>query len=266
MIDLSSVSIITHIRINDDRDHLDNMIIRNRYINSNVQNIEFIYAEDNVVQNIDIKFESNEIHFLTNNDGIYNKSKSYNEATKYSDRDYYLFLDADCLMDMNIIKQCLDFDESKHCLIYPFKRFIYLKENIKNTISIENDISFLDDKFSKLDVNNLQEFDEGMVFIRSYGGAVLIHRDIFKKINGFCPYYKGWGYEDDDIYQRSLKLDVPNKRPSNNANLYHLHHGIHHYSRNHRVNENTHKNSYIYNKMLNMKKEEFTKYNKGWSI
>lgn len=46
------------------------------------------------------------------------------------------------------------------------------------------------------------------------GGVILFTREDFLKINGYSNEYKGWGKEDDDLYERCLKENLkPYKHP-----------------------------------------------------
>ena len=65
--------------------------------------------------------------------------------------------------------------------------------------------------------NNLEFF---------FGGVVLFRNSDFEKVNGFANAYWGWGYEDQDIFNRCLLEDVPLKRRKGTFNrLPHIHMG-----------------------------------------
>tara|TARA_R100001510_G_C7636240_1_gene194374 strand:+ start:852 stop:1484 length:633 start_codon:yes stop_codon:yes gene_type:complete len=44
------------------------------------------------------------------------------------------------------------------------------------------------------------------------GGVFVLHKELFYKTNGFNPYYKGWGKEDDDTRDRLRLLGYKWKR------------------------------------------------------
>jgi predicted glycosyltransferase involved in capsule biosynthesis len=55
------------------------------------------------------------------------------------------------------------------------------------------------------------------------GGVFVLHRDLFFKVNGLNPFYKGWGKEDDDTRDR-LRLLGYNWKRNENGLFYGLYH------------------------------------------
>jgi hypothetical protein len=57
------------------------------------------------------------------------------------------------------------------------------------------------------------------------GGVFVLHRELFYKMNGLNPYYKGWGKEDDDTRDRLRLLGYNWKRNEEGLfyGLYHIH-------------------------------------------
>ncbi len=57
------------------------------------------------------------------------------------------------------------------------------------------------------------------------GGVFVLHRELFYKMNGFNPYYKGWGKEDDDTRDRLRLLGYNWERNKEGLfyGLYHVH-------------------------------------------
>lgn len=48
----------------------------------------------------------------------------------------------------------------------------------------------------------------GIHFDMYFGGVTLFPLDVFKKINGYSNEYWGWGFEDDDLFQRVLQANI----------------------------------------------------------
>lgn len=44
---------------------------------------------------------------------------------------------------------------------------------------------------------------------RFYGGVICMKRHHFETINGFNPFYKGWGNEDEDLRERFVWANIP---------------------------------------------------------
>jgi predicted glycosyltransferase involved in capsule biosynthesis len=57
------------------------------------------------------------------------------------------------------------------------------------------------------------------------GGVFVLHRELFYKMNGLNPYYKGWGKEDDDTRDRLRLLGYNWERNKEGLfyGLYHVH-------------------------------------------
>ena len=45
-----------------------------------------------------------------------------------------------------------------------------------------------------------------------YGGVVILRKEMWDKINGLNPLYKGWGNEDEDLRERFVWAGIPVKR------------------------------------------------------
>jgi len=55
------------------------------------------------------------------------------------------------------------------------------------------------------------------------GGVFVLHRNLFEKIGGLNPYYKGWGKEDDDTRER-LRFHGYEWKRNNDGLFYALYH------------------------------------------
>lgn len=53
------------------------------------------------------------------------------------------------------------------------------------------------------------EKETGIHFDRYFGGVTLFPNSEFKYINGYSNEYWGWGFEDDDLFQRCLLKELP---------------------------------------------------------
>lgn len=50
--------------------------------------------------------------------------------------------------------------------------------------------------------SSLDIFNYRLPYLKLFGGAVAMTVDQFQRVNGFSNLFKGWGGEDDDLYQR----------------------------------------------------------------
>jgi hypothetical protein len=87
---------------------------------------------------------------------------------------------------------------------------------------------YLPVKFAKFVYNNLmpkpltevpggyRHFMNG-VDANFFGGVLSFRKDAFFKINGSCPLYKGWGFEDADLYKRTVIGGLSMERDDSNT-------------------------------------------------
>lgn len=50
--------------------------------------------------------------------------------------------------------------------------------------------------------SELEHYNWGVPYPKSFGGVVSMHMDHWRQVNGFSNDYQGWGGEDDDLYER----------------------------------------------------------------
>jgi hypothetical protein len=60
----------------------------------------------------------------------------------------------------------------------------------------------------------VQQYGWKPTYNEHIGGVLLCPTEIFVEVNGFCNDYWGWGCEDDDLYHRFFKKDIPVERRS----------------------------------------------------
>jgi len=261
-IDYSDISIITHIRV-DNKDRVENYVLRNNFFEKYCSNLEFVTIEDDIQRKT--PRVNNEIYHLTENSGRYNKNKSYNMGFKLTERQYVLFLDVDCILEPNMITNIIKVDEViNNKIIYPYSSVLYLKNEIKEKFKRYTNIESLIMSTSNLDSTRDNDNQYGRLFTNSCGGAILCKRDIFESVNGFNPNFNGWGYEDSEFRDRLEILGNAPVRLKNNI-MFHLPHGEH-YTNRYKESIGAIENKNLYNKIVNMSREECEEYIKTWTI
>ena len=115
-------------------------------------------------------------------DRKFRKNDLYNIAVKdYATGDVLIFHDVDCIPDENVTY------EIKDQPVYPCRRAIFLDENGK-----PKDMESIPKGYQNFR-NDVGEHS-GFVF--------MLTKDMWKKIGGLNPLYRGWGLEDDDTRER----------------------------------------------------------------
>jgi predicted glycosyltransferase involved in capsule biosynthesis len=226
MIDLSDVSIITHIRV-DVEDRLENLATRNKYLMGLSENAEFILVEDDDTPKVPKELYDNQKYTFIKNTGGFQKNHSYNVGASMASRKYLVFLDVDCLMHPKNIIKASENGMLNDGFVYPFNSFaLYLNKEAKNIFMGDPTHETVRKLFdNKLPTHGLIT-NYGHWFKDCPGGCFMMSADFFKKVNGFNPNYKGWGHEDQSFKERIAKMGYSvNTLGGKDTSMIHLHHG-----------------------------------------
>ena len=141
----------------------------------------------------------------------WNKSIGYNTGIVNSNTDVLCFNDVDVVVDVNQLKYAEQYLTTTLAagLLYPFDgRFLCVDEELTNKLANSDTKSLSILKRFEPPTFRINDNTEH-VFVghnNSPGGIVMGRRDTFHKMNGYCPMFKGWGYEDSEILSRSKIL------------------------------------------------------------
>jgi len=244
MITDRDISFIAHIKIDNDL-RKKNLIAISKFYQTHFPNSEFIGVDegDNSLDVSEYFTNYKNIH----NDGLVIKTICYNEGAKIATNKILVFIDIDIIVNP---KYLLDNIRSSYesatldCMIGYNGTAIYLNETGERDFLISNNI---DDLYSKIENlhNTNDKNNYGLVGnTQAVGGCLVMTRDSFNKINGFNPFFKGWGYEDNEIISRAHKLGLNVTRSNiKDDYLFHLPHSDltenksahHHYDQNHAI-------------------------------
>ena len=133
----------------------------------------------------------------------FQKNSLYNTAVKYSTGNILVFHDVDYYPSDNV-----SYYTDKDTPLYPVKQLIFLNEDSK-----PKDIDLIPSGYQNFH-NDVGDHS---------GGVFVLSKELFYKTNGFNPYYKGWGKEDDDTRDRLRLLGYTWKR-NDEGLFYALHH------------------------------------------
>jgi predicted glycosyltransferase involved in capsule biosynthesis len=139
------------------------------------------------------------------NDEKFQKNSLYNIATQKATGDLFIFHDVDYYPGDNV-----SYYTTSDIPLYPVKNLIFLNQE-----GTQRDFDDIPEGYRNFHQN---------VGDHS-GGVFVLHRELFYKMNGLNPYYKGWGKEDDDTRDRLRLLGYNWKRNEEGVfyGLYHIH-------------------------------------------
>ena len=139
------------------------------------------------------------------NDEKFQKNSLYNIATQKATGDIFIFHDVDYYPSDNV-----SYYTTSDIPLYPVKNLIFLNQE-----GTQRDFDDIPEGYRNFHQN---------VGDHS-GGVFVLHRELFYKMNGLNPYYKGWGKEDDDTRDRLRLLGYDWKRNQEGLfyGLYHIH-------------------------------------------
>lgn len=229
MITDKDITFICHIRI-DNEARLKNVKTIYKYYKQHLPNCRFVFIEDDAESKLlDLTFDAKDEYALVCNNDLVKKCAGYNHGAKYSDTDVLIFLDVDIIVDCNKLLECINEardNGSLECLIgYNGCAFYMTQQGEKqflNTLDVED----LHSKIKNLHLvtNNANEFAL-LGNTKAVGGCLIMTKKSFNQINGFNPFFIGWGYEDNEIISRAHRLGL-NVTKSNIVDhfLYHLPH------------------------------------------
>jgi predicted glycosyltransferase involved in capsule biosynthesis len=139
------------------------------------------------------------------NNEKFQKNSLYNIATQKATGDLFIFHDVDYYPGDNV-----SYYTTPDVPLYPIRNVIFLNQE-----GFQRDFDDIPEGYKNFHQN---------VGDHS-GGVFVLHRELFYKMNGLNPYYKGWGKEDDDTRDRLRLLGYNWKRNEEGLfyGLYHTH-------------------------------------------
>jgi predicted glycosyltransferase involved in capsule biosynthesis len=253
MLDLRDVSFIIPVRI-DQKSRLNNLDILLRYLTKHFNtNIIVGESDTRVYGNGVIKKMCNNYIFIHEETPFFNRMKVINKLASLVSTKILVIQDTDVLLPVEQYIEATDkIVNYGYDLIYPYDgNFYNVPEGMIERISKELSVNFIDPKTC----SNMRP--EG----NSVGGILFWDRSKFKECGGCNEKFISWGFEDNEIYDRTIILGKKIGRC--NGQLYHLRHspslnslnGSHQYYKS---------NEQEWLKVKNMSKSELITYTKSW--
>lgn len=224
----SEITFVCHVRIDNEARKKNIRTIYN-YYKQHLPGCRFVIVEDDLERRIGFDVQEEDDYVITFNEQHIEKCAGYNYGEKYAKTDVVVFLDVDIIVDCNKLLECIDEARatgSLECLIGYNGCAFYMTEQgeqqFLKTLNVEDLYSKIKDLH--LITNNANEYAL-LGNNKAVGGCLIMTKESFDKINGFNPFFKGWGYEDNEIISRAHTLGL-NVSKSNITDhfLYHLPH------------------------------------------
>jgi len=235
-----------------DKDRIDNLNTILKWVNklTFVEKVILVESDtkeqvkqyiDEVKNNFDYKLE----HYFIYSE-IFNRSWICNYGAKKTDSKYLFFLDNDIFVNSDTLNNNYDNISS---VIKPYNKYLALSP--KKSKSIRELATF-----DKSIYSNFSSNDITMTLTRiTAGGMLIITANFFWKIGGWNESFKGWGYEDNEMYDRIKAKTTVKLIQTPVYHLFHKQEGLIGSNNNHNIYMNTLKNGpnhYI----NNIKKED----------
>ena len=230
---LENISFAIHIRI-DIPERLQNLETVLDYYHSTCDNCEFVIINDDKepdsrLRSIYDKYKKNNIFLFLQNDDIYRRPLSFNKAFCNSTRPLMIAGDTDVIIHPRYLVKAGNMILGGECNhIYPYNGlFTHVKEHIRDKFKANFDFDILS-SVKPIHENRYPYYENEDILVahhQSRGGCIMYESQMFKDINGYNPKFRGWGYEDDEIFNRLIKLGYKSSRVlDDDAVAWHLPH------------------------------------------
>ena len=209
------ISFIVHYR-EDTEERKKNFDIVYNYYKAIYPSCEFVFVEDGSKKTIDHLVRDKDQYIFNKNDDVYNKCKGYNIGLKKSTNDIVCFLDIDCIVSIDSLLKSvktINTIEDSICIGYNGIA-IYTEYSLKDEVakiqsskSVNKIFDYLQSKVDTSNISNLYSTDLYTIGnVNAVGGCLVGKRDTFLDINGFNPNFISWGFEDNEIITRAVRL------------------------------------------------------------
>lgn len=174
-------------------------------------NSEIIISEMDKTSKIKDRYDKCK-HIFTETDEFFCRVKAFNIAAYSSTNSIISLYDADIIIKNNVIEKCVEYiNDDKIDIVYPYNgQFYDVPKKYHDKIKTDKNLDCIDLNDCKL-LNS-----------QSVGGVVFGKRDVILKNGCYNENFFGPGYEDNEFYERYVKLGYRIGRI--NSPLFHMTH------------------------------------------
>lgn len=266
MITAEDITFICHVRI-DNEARKKNIETIFAYYKKYLPGCRFVFVEDDDEGwlNLTLSGTDEYTHFI--NQGLVQKCVGYNIGAKIAATDILVFLDVDIIVDCNKLLECINesqMNNTLECLIGYNGCAFYMTQAGEHKFLKTLNVDDLHENVKNLHLvtSNANEYAL-LGNTRAVGGCLIMTKSSFERINGFNPFFKGWGYEDNEIISRAHRLGLEvTKSGIADHHLYHLPHCDTSVNKAH--HEHYKQNEAIVQFVESLNKEQLQRYIKQW--
>ena len=213
MINCKDLTVVIPVKI-DSNDRLDNLKVVLKYLNTNIRTNIIVgeHSEKPTLKNLRYKYDY--VHF-DNPNGTFHKTKTLNSLYELSETPYIAAWDSDVLVHPeNVLDAVSNLRSNKMDFIYPFDNRIY---DVPRRF-----ISKLLKSGNIKDIVNKDCIDRKIDLIT--GCLFMFNKQKLSELGMENEKFIGWGGEDDERYERILKLGGNISYLIDRGPVYHIRH------------------------------------------
>jgi predicted glycosyltransferase involved in capsule biosynthesis len=265
------ITFITHIRY-DSEDRLKNLQTVLTYYSMNLPDAKFILIQDDkqpCTHFNKIVWPKNTTMLFIKNEDFYYRTRALNFGIKHTQTPVCVSLDADCIVSIDAIKHISEkiISDNTIGIAWPYTYVIDIPYSAHDEFVEGNyDYHLLANKIPD-NIHRESVFNDFRVWTDierpSVGGVVMFNTENLRRLKGYNEKFRAWGYEDNEIHHRVLKLGYSEYRTKTDKDYcFHLRHkntirdNSPYYISNH--NEVT--------SVTNMTSDELENYIKSWRV
>ena len=246
MYNLEGITFLTFVRI-DNQERADNLKAMHSFYRSTCENYTHIIIEEDAESKIpDILTLDPAVdqYIFQKNTKEWRKCIAYNKGIMLSDTNIINLIDTDAIIHPKfLLETAAKLTENKNAaLMYPYNgMFLCTEKSLKeefcqklNYDCFHERLTTVLKKFIVLERHTQHDIGRllyskhngmSVEHLWSKGGCVMGRRDVLIKCNGYNPNFKGWGYEDDEMPDRAVRLGYDVTRLSGEEKIcWHLFH------------------------------------------
>lgn len=266
MIKAKDITFICHVRI-DNEAREKNIETIFAYYKKHLPGCKFVFVEDDPEGWLDLPLEAVDRYKYFHNHGLVKKCVGYNLGAKLADTTILVFLDVDIIVDCSKLLECINAayeNNNLECLIGYNGCAFYMTEAGEEQFLKTLEVNDLHSKIKDMQLftNNANKYAL-LGNTKAVGGCLVMTQESFKRMNGFNPFFVGWGYEDNEVISRARILGMNvTKSGIADHHLYHLPHCD--VSVNKSIHEHYKQNEAIVQFVESLDKQHMERYIKQW--
>lgn len=143
----------------------------------------------------------------------FNRAAARNAAAELATGDVFVFVDADTIVSIPVVVSSVVTAVNGVAAVQPFDVYYNLTEAASDAATATDS--------TRLSFPTPADDDWEHRLTDSPGGCVIVSRDVFEKVGGWCEKFVGWGYEDDAFLSDLAQAGEVRRVAGNILHLWH---------------------------------------------